>query len=381
MSIPVYKTLDEIRTELFEQIGFVQEDYQKKGWLPQILNLNKGVVRGMIELWAWGLFQLYQFLALVLKQAFPSSATGLWLELHCKQVGVEKLKKTKAKGLIYLARTETSGNVPVAAGRVVKTLPDILGNTYSFVTLEDVVLPDGASEIAVAAEAVEYGSGSNVTAGQITEIVTHIPGVDSVENRSDWLTAEGTDDEEDEPLRERYVLAWSEQDGCTKHAYESWTRSVSGVSSVMIMDQHPRGQGTVDVVVLGSAGIPTQGLLDVVSVVVEEKKPINDDVEVKAPLQKLIDINCAIELTGGLPADIKTEVEQAIRSFFSYSGDDFLQISQDVMLSKLTAIVMGASKYIKKVTFTSPAADTIVAGNELAILNSFTISHTLTTEL
>ncbi len=381
MSIPVYKTLDEIRSEMFERIGIVQDDYQKKGWLPQILNLNKGVVRGMIELWAWGLFQLYQFLALVLKQAFPSSATGLWLELHCKQVGVEKLKKTKAKGLIYLARTETSGNVPVAAGRVVKTLPDILGNTYSFVTLEDVVLPDGASEIAVAAEAVEYGSGSNVTAGQITEIVTHIPGVDSVENRSDWLTAEGTDDEEDEPLRERYVLAWSEQDGCTKHAYESWTRSVSGVSSVMIMDQHPRGQGTVDVVVLGSAGIPTQGLLDVVSVVVEEKKPINDDVEVKAPLQKLIDINCAIELTGGLPADIKTEVEQAIRSFFSYSGDDFLQISQDVMLSKLTAIVMGASKYIKKVTFTSPAADTIVAGNELAILNSFTISHTLTTEL
>ena len=381
MSIPVYKTLDEIRAELFEQIGFVQEDYQKKGWLPQILNLNKGVVRGLIELWAWGLFQLYQFLALVLKQAFPSTATGLWLELHCKQVGVEKLKKTKAKGVVYFGRIETSGNVPVAAGRIVKTLPDILGNTYSFVTLVDVVLPDGASEVAVEVEAVEYGSGANVTAGQITEIVTHIPGVDTVENRSDWLTAEGTDDEEDEPLRERYFLAWSEQDGCTKHAYESWARSVSGVSSVMIMDQHPRGQGTVDVVILGSAGMPTQGLLDSVAAVVEEKNPINDDVEVTAPDSVDIDINCSIELTGGIPVDIKAEVEQAIRAFFSYSGDDFLQISQDVMLSKLTEIVMGVSSYIKNVTFTSPATDTVIAGDALAILNSFAIGHSTTTEL
>ncbi len=377
MSIPVNKTLEEIRSELFDRIGSVQDEYQKKGWLPQILNLNKGIVRGLIELWAWGLYQMYQFLALVLKQAFPSSATGLWLELHCKQVGVDKLTKTKGKGIVYLTRTTTTGNVPVPSGRIFKTLPDILGNTYSYISLFDVVLTDGAGEVAVEVEAVEYGSGSNVTTGQITEIVTHIPGIDAVENRSDWLTSEGSDDEEDEALRERYFLVWAETDGCTKRAYTSWARSVPGVSSVMIMDQHPRGQGTVDVVVLGSAGIPTQSLLDAVAAEIDDKKPINDDVEVVAPTEIAVNVDCSVELTGGLVDDIKADIETRIRALFSYSGDDFLQISQDVMLSKLTAVVMGASQHIKKVTFTSPSFDIEVTTSQLAVLGGFSISHTM----
>lgn len=380
MSIPIEKTLDDIREDLYTHIGDVQEDYQKKGWLPRIMNLKKGIVRGMIEIWAWGLFQLYSFLQIVLKQAFPSTATGLWLVLWCKQVGVEKLLKTKAKGNICFVRAGTIGNVPIPKGRIVKTLPDILGNTYSFITLADVVMVDGASSVAAEVQAVEYGSGSNVTVGQITEIVTHIPGVDGVENISNWLLAEGADDEEDEALRERYFLAWSEVDGCTKYAYESWARSVSGVSAAKIQDQHPRGQGTVDVVVLGTAGIPTQTLLDSVDGVVNEKNPINDDVEVIAPTEVLVDLDCIIELTGGDPDEIKTEVENKLRAFFSYSGLEAIQISQDITLAKLTGIVMG-SNHIKKVTFTSPSGDIAVSATGLGVLNSFAINHTIATEL
>ncbi|MBF0590182.1 MAG: hypothetical protein HQL53_13760, partial [Magnetococcales bacterium] len=45
MSIPVEKSLEEVRTDLFNRISTVQQE----GWLPSELNLNRGPVRGLIE--------------------------------------------------------------------------------------------------------------------------------------------------------------------------------------------------------------------------------------------------------------------------------------------------------------------------------------------
>ena len=71
LSKRVSKSLDQIRAELFARIEEVQDEYAAKGWLPRRLNLNKGVVRGLLELFAWGIWQLYRLLETVLLQAFP----------------------------------------------------------------------------------------------------------------------------------------------------------------------------------------------------------------------------------------------------------------------------------------------------------------------
>ena len=120
MSIPVSKTLDEIRNDLFAKITSIQD----QGFFPQKLNLNKGVVRGLIELWAWGLYQLYQFLILVFGQLFPSMATGLWLDLHCAQVGVKRQLATKALGQVRFIREDTQENISIRKNQVIKTRPD-----------------------------------------------------------------------------------------------------------------------------------------------------------------------------------------------------------------------------------------------------------------
>ncbi|MDD2853864.1 MAG: baseplate J/gp47 family protein, partial [Desulfuromonadaceae bacterium] len=223
----VSKSLDQIRQEMFDRLTSKQEEYAASGWLPIRLNLNKGIVRGLIELWCWGLWQLYQFLAIILTQAIPDSATGLWLDLHCRSVGITRRPQTKATGTIYLTRLAAGGNVPIPAGRVVRTLPDGTGQVFRFVTQTAAVLADGALEVAVTVEAEEYGAAANVSVGQITEIVTVIPGVDAVENRVGWLTTEGTDSETDEPLRLRYQLAWKQLNGCTKYAYQAWALAVT----------------------------------------------------------------------------------------------------------------------------------------------------------
>lgn len=379
MSIPVNKTLEEIRADLFDKISSVQQD----GWLPEFLNLNRGPFRGMIELWAWGLFQLYQLLALVLGQAFPGTATGDWLDLHCKQVDVERLSATKAEGIVYFTREGTSGNVSISAGRIVKTQPDGEGIVYRFSTTEDAVLPDGASEIAVSVEAEEYGRKANVSSGMITEISTVIPGIDSVENRSDWLTSEGSDQEDDESLRERYFLAWLDVNGATKYAYESWARSVEGVISVKILDQHPRGQGTVDVIIRGTAGIPTQELLDAVDEVVQTNRPINDDVMVKGPTPVNVTIEAELELVSGDPDEIMSEAENRLQALFTKPPaiDDIepLSMGTDLTIDRLTAVVM-AIDGVKKITWTLPASDVQVDDDELAVLSSITLTYSWASE-
>ena len=379
MSIPVNKTLEEIRTDLFDKISSVQQD----GWLPEFLNLNRGPIRGMIELWAWGLYQLYRLLAMILGQAFPGTATGDWLDLHCAQVNVTRKPGTKAKGTVYFTRTGTSGNVPIPAGRIVKTRPDGQGNIYRYVTLEDIVLQDGATEVAAAVEAEEYGQGSNAAAGQICEISTTISGVDAVENRSGWLESEGANEEEDDELRERYTLAWLEVNGCTRHAYESWALSVTGVIAARILDQHPRGQGTIDVVLKGADGIPTQALIDAVDEVIQEKRPINDDVLVKGPTAVNVTINAELEITHGTAADILTEAENRLNALFTDPSTipdvSPLQIGQDVTRDLLVSVIMAVDG-VKKINWTSPAADVQVAEDGLAVLGSITLTSVAASE-
>lgn len=372
----VSKSLDDIRQSMFDRLTAKQQEYAAAGWLPIQLNLNKGIVRGLIELWCWGLWQLYQFLAVILAQAFPDTATGLWLDLHCQQVGITRKPATKAAGTIHFTRIAAAGNVPIPAGRVVRTKPDGNGLVYRFITRAAAILPDGAFEVAVMVNAEEYGSGANATPGQISEISTVIPGVDGVENRLDWLSAEGNDAEGDSSLRARYVLAWQALSGCTKYAYQSWALSVTGVTVATILDQHPRGQGTVDVVLQGTAGIPTLGLVNAVNAVIQAKRPINDDALVKAPLPVPVTMTAELVIAAGDPAAILAEAENRLRALFGGAGMAGItpfQVGQDATLDRLKQPLMLAG--VKRINPLSPVADVAIAADELAVLESVTLTY------
>ena len=273
MSLRLSKDISDIRAGLFERIESVQDEYAAKGWLPARLNLNKGIVRGIIELFAWGLWQLYNFLAVIHRQAIPLEATGEWLDTHAAQVDESRKPATKARGNVLFLRGDQTGNVRIPAGRIVRTQPDGKGDIYRYVTDELAVLPEGAASVAVPATAEEYGQGANAAVGQICELVTPVEGISGVTNAADWLIEEGADAESDTSLRRRYVLAWQRQAGVTRAAYEAAALSVPGVVDVYVADQHPRGEGTVDVVVMGTAGMPTSSLLSDVRAALDAALP------------------------------------------------------------------------------------------------------------
>ncbi len=384
MSVPIEKSLDDIRTEMFSEIAQAQGEYSQKGWLPSVMSLAKGIIRGMIELWCWGLHQLYLFMVAVLDQAFPVTATGLWLDLHCNQVGVTRRAATRASGTVYFYREDGSGNVIIPAASIVKTRPDGLGAVYRYVSDAEVILADGQTEVAVAVTAESHGAAFNVVVGQISELVSTINGVDGVRNLSDWLVSEGVDKEDDDSLRQRYWLAWSALNGCTAAAYRSWALDINGVVAATIMDQHPRGQGTVDVVLRGSAGLPTQALIDAVDANVQDKRPINDDALVKAPSAVPVAITGELELLAGAePTVIVPAAENRLRALFSaVSGVDdvaVLEIGQDLTVALLTSVVM-ATGGIKTPNWQSPVADVTVPDDGLAVLDSLTLTWVFAAE-
>ena len=368
----ISRTIDEIRESLFSRIEAVQDELAAAGFLPRRLNLNKGIARGLIELVAWGLWQVYNLLEMLVKQAVPATATSIWLDLHLLAVGLTRKKATKATGYARFYRDESqAGNIVIPSGRIVRTLPDGAGEIYRFVSTEAAVLPADEDFVDVLVEAEEYGSGSNAGPGQICELVTPVIGIRSIANRSDWLVSEGADKETDEQAYERYQLRWMGLNGCTKYAYKAWALSVTGCVSVEILDKHPRGQGTVGVVVRGSAGLPTEALLKRVEEAVAEKAPINDDWFVISPDAVDIVLSGCLHFVNGDPELLKYEALQRIYSLFAevskHSDITPVKIGQDVPLDLLTKVVMGVQG-VKSVTWNSPSGDLVVPKSGLAIL-------------
>ena len=149
MSLRLSKDISDIRAGLFERIESVQDEYAAKGWLPARLNLNKGIARGIIELFAWGLWTVERCVAVIHRQAIPLEATGEWLDTHAAQVDESRKPATKARGNVLFLRGDQTGNVRIPAGRIVRTQPDGKGDIYRYVTDELAVLPEGAASVAV----------------------------------------------------------------------------------------------------------------------------------------------------------------------------------------------------------------------------------------
>lgn len=382
------KTIDEVRASIFAHVEMVQDEFVAKGWLPLRLNLNKGVVRGLLEIYCWGYWQIYALLQRLMKQAVPATSTGDWLNTHAASVNLSRRPATKARGNVRFYRAPSASlvaNVNIPARRIVRTLPDGTGQVYRYSTLADAVLSAGAEYVDVPAEAEEYGASANASAGQICELVTPVESVSGVSNEADWLISEGADEETDAQLQERYALAWAANNGCTKHAYKAWALSVPGVTSVSILDQHPRGQGTVDIVVRGADVLPTEALLEKVRAAIAPNVPINDDWLVKGPQAIPCAISGELEYTSGDPDSIRLAAENRIRALFAETSPlpdvSALQIGQDMTLDLLTHTVM-AVPGVKRVSWRSPAHDVVrVPADGVARLESLALSATMAEEI
>lgn len=123
----------------------------------------------------------------------------------------------------------------------------------------------------------------NVPEGQITRSLTFLNGIDKISNGSNWIVREGSDTEDDEGLRTRALRTWAELAARSiEDTFINVAESVPGVLFAQADCQHPRGQGTIDIIVTGTASEATEGLLDEVRKLADKVAGPYDDILVKS---------------------------------------------------------------------------------------------------
>lgn len=348
----------------------------------RITNLRPGgVFYTLLEMGHQALADLYALFKEVVPQFYLDTATGDWLELKAAEYAVYRKPALKTRGNVIFTRESSDGNLIIPAGTEVATKVDYNGNRLKFIVTEQAVIADGFFEGPVPVEAEFAGVEYNIGAGMITELLTHINGIVQVRNEEGWITREGTDEENDESLRARAKNAWYNLSvSGTRAAYENWAKEINGVVAVWVNDQHPRGQGTVDVVITSTAGIPSADLIQQVQSHIDSKRPVCTDVLVMGPQAITVDFDVILQLSYayGDTSEIANRAAEIIDIMFRY-GDtaypEIRKISPQIGLVKNQVIAnLLTIKDAFNVVLNAPAADVPATGYQLPVKGAVNIT-------
>ena len=304
LPVPDMDTLRDKKIAELQEEGFVITNFHSGGIFYTMLMI---VLRIKIE--------LMQLLRTVLNNLFVSHATGVWLDLKMADYSKKRKKAQKTQGLVTVSRLDAEGEaVKIPKGTVFKTVQDINGEELRFFALEAAVLQKGAQTVEVPVEAEIEGTRYNVPQEQITRTLTYLGEV-SVSNTKDWITREGSDTEDDESARTRTLRSWSElAQRAIEDTFINTAESVPGVLFAQADCLHPRGQGTVDVIVTGTAGEATEGLLNDVRKAVAQIAGPYDNILVKSSVTVPQDIAVTVTVSN---APDNSQIENRVRTILT----------------------------------------------------------------
>lgn len=364
--IPVPE-LDELKEESVEELqeaGFVITNFHSGGVFYTALMI---VLRIKIE--------LLELARTILNSMFVTHASGAWLDLKMGDYSKRRKAAQKTQGFVTVTRTEaeTEGEaIKIPKGHVFKTIKDLNGEELRFFTLEAAVLQKGARSVDVLVEAETEGSRYNVPQGQITRTLTYIGEV-TITNGEDWITQEGSDTEDDTSARTRTLRSWSElAQRATEDAFINAAEGVTGVLFAQADCDHPRGQGTVDVIVTGTAGEATEGLLASVREAVDKIAGPYDNIIVKSSVTIAQDIAVAVTTgTADTDAEITARVEAILAELLSVRKGRKLY---ELTLSDINHAIRSGYSGATNAEITTPAADVTLDKDKVITLGAVTVT-------
>lgn len=361
--------LDNLKEEIVKELedeGFVITNYNSGGVFNMLLMI---VLQIRIE--------CIQLLRRVLNRMFVKHADGAWLEMKAADYSKTRKAATKTQGLLTLSRQVTKdGDNPairIPKATVFKTPKDINGEELRYVSTEDTVLQRDAESVQVPIEAEKEGSNYNVPKGQISRCLVFLDGISDIRNQDGWIVKEGSDEETDESLRTRVLNSWAElSTRPIALKYKNVCEAVEGVLYVRVDDMHPRGQGTVDIVVTSTAGAASDQLLKEVEDAANTIRGSYDDLLIKSSQTVVQDI--AITLT--IPSladedDLAEKAEAVIVDYFRISANRELNklIQFDLMYTLKSSLSI-----IKNVKITEPQGDVSLDNDKVIILGNVNIT-------
>lgn len=340
-----------------EEMERVQEELQAAGF--PITGMKKGgvfyhIVRMLVALY----LDIKRLARTILNSCFIRHAEGDWLKIKAADYSKYQKEAKKAKGHITIYRNKYDNALLITKGHCFKTEPDAGGKEYKFYCVENTVIAEGKAVGKVLVEAAEAGASYNLPSGKITISMIHLEGVERVTNGEKWLFEEGAEEENLEELRDRCMSSFSELATRTiAEKLRNEARSVPGVLDVRIDAQHPRGQGTVDVIVTGTAGEASQELIRKVSEAIEPLKGNYEDYLVRSSEVVRQDFELVVYIAEDVSvAGVKEKTERLISGLMELTRDDLNILYRDSIIQVLSSNI---DKY-KKTDILQPMGDIIL---------------------
>ena len=156
--------------------------------------------------------------------------------------------------------------------------------------------------------------------------------------------------------------------------YKNVCEAVEGVLYVRVDDLHPRGQGTIDIIVTSTAGEATESLLEKVRAAADEIKGEYDNLLIKSAVTVVQDVTVVITLAKSASDEgVATRANAIIVDFFRISKDRNLNELMHVDL--LYALKKGIP-IMKNVKITEPAEDVLLDKDKVIVLGKVTVTIT-----
>lgn len=238
--------------------------------------LPGGALRTLLEIQGEAQADTERLVSQLAAGGYLETAAGEWLDAYvASQYDLRRGQSTFAEGNITVRCVALAGPYELMAGELIVST----GDGLRYTSTAGATVPAGGA-VLVPIRAEQPGSAYNVTNFAITTLNTPQPGM-SVTNQPGWMLTPGNEAENDTQLRLRARLRWAERGGgATRAAYEFWAlSSTPSINSVRVLDQNPRGQGTVDVVVWGTGGIGPVAIA-AADAYIQARRPVTADVRV-----------------------------------------------------------------------------------------------------
>lgn len=316
--------------------------------------------------------ELLKLARVILNNMFIRHAEGKWLELKAAEFSKSRKAAIKTQGYITINRNNSDTALTITKAHIFKTKPDASGTELKYYAVADALIPAGIKTGKVLVEAEKAGTQYNVSENQITVSMIYLEGIENITNDQDWIYLEGADEESYSSLRTRTLGSWEELSvNTTAGKLKSVVESLPGVMCAYVDDQHPRGQGTVDVIVIGTAGTASAELIQQAQQAIDTLRDNYEDYLVKPGEIVYQDVDITLHLRAGTSTtDVADVAKTLISSAMRLSNrSDFNLFMQDDIRYVLKSNIPG----YRKTVFTSPATDVELAQDKVIMLSNITV--------
>ncbi|MDO8771917.1 MAG: baseplate J/gp47 family protein [Burkholderiaceae bacterium] len=290
-----------------------------------------------------------------------------------ENIGVPRLEAAPA--LCTLRFTFTNPplvNTSLPAGTAVSAAGGGAGGNLIFATTSPATVPAGSLTYDVVATCTTTGTaGNGYVAGQINKLVAAVPGltVDTVENTN--TTSAGADDEDDERLKQRIVLAPEQfSNAGSIEAYKFFSLGANAnITDVAVVSPTP---GEVAIYPLMRDGLPSLAVLDQVLAACngERVRPLCDTVTANTPVARPFALNVQLTMYSG--ADQGTARDLATKAANAYLARITSKLGIDVVPSQIESAMDVYGVY--RVAVVSPAAPLVLEKTEWPQCTGVTIT-------